>query len=71
MFDIPRDKHYPPDAVQCHNCGGHGCASCENKGWLPKGHANGRECLNPACGAPIRPNHVALYCSDDCAFADA
>jgi hypothetical protein len=71
MDDLPRDKGYPADAVQCDGCGGHGCATCENKGWLPKGHPKGRTCYRDACDNPIPPSQVAVYCSNDCAFKDA
>lgn len=70
-MDIPKDKNYPADAVQCDGCGGYGCATCEGKGWLPKGHESGRKCHRDACGNPIPPDQVAVYCSDACAFADA
>jgi hypothetical protein len=70
-MDIPKDKNYPPDAVQCDSCGGHGCQGCENKGWLPQGDPFGRLCEREVCGKPIPPNHVAVYCSNECAFADA
>ena len=70
-MDIPKDKNYPPDAVQCHECGGHGCRSCREKGWLPAGHPKGRKCFRYACGKPIPPGQVAVYCSDKCAFEDA
>jgi hypothetical protein len=71
MMDIPRDKHYPPDAVQCNDCGGHGCETCNQKGWLPASHPRGRVCENPDCGRPIPPSQVAVYCSNECAYEDA
>lgn len=70
-MDIPRDKMYPPDAAQCGKCGGLGCVTCGNKGWLPHGHPQGRKCARQACGNPIPPTQVAIYCSDACASADA
>ncbi len=70
-LDIPRDKNYPQGAVQCDECGGLGCGLCEQKGWLPEGHPKGRKCHRSACGHPLPPNHVAVYCSNQCAFDDA
>ena len=71
-MDIPRDKNYPVDAVQCDDCGGHGCSTCQNKGWLvPRTHPKGRWCYREACRKPIPPAHVAVYCSNECAMADA
>lgn len=29
---IPKDRHYPEDSVQCDNCGGTGCANCDDRG---------------------------------------
>ena len=69
--DIPKNKNYPPDAVQCDYCGGHGCTACDDKGWLPAGHPKGRLCLREACGKPIPPNQVAVYCCNQCAYDDA
>lgn len=68
-MDIPRDKKYPDDAVQCDFCGGHGCSACGKRGWLPAGAAHGRRCL--ACETMIPPAHAALYCSNECALSDA
>jgi len=70
-MNIPKDKNYPGDAVQCDDCGGHGCGTCENKGWLPKDHPSGRRCEREECNNPIPPAQVAIYCSNECAFADA
>ena len=70
-MDIPRDKTHPDDAVQCNGCGGHGCETCEERGWLPKGHPNGRTCYREECNNPIPPSQVAVYCSNECATADA
>jgi hypothetical protein len=70
-MDIPKDKSYPADAVQCNDCGGHGCATCEQRGWLPSGHPKGRRCEFDECAKPLPPNHVPVYCSDECAHADA
>ena len=70
-MDIPEDKNYPADAVQCNCCGGHGCGVCESKGWLPAGHEQGRKCARPGCGRPIPPVQVAIYCTNGCAIADA
>lgn len=70
-MDIPKDKTYPVDAVQCGDCGGHGCDTCGQKGWLPHGHQKGRKCAREECGQPLPPGHVAVYCSNECAIADA
>ena len=70
-MDIPKDKNYPLDAVQCDDCGGCGCSVCNNKGWLPKGHPKGRQYARENCGNPIPPAQVAVYCSNECAIADA
>lgn len=70
-MDIPRDKDHPADAVQCDACGGFGCPSCCDRGWhVPMDHPAGRRCANEACRAPLRPSHVAVYCSNDCALRD-
>lgn len=69
-MDIPKDKNYPHDAVQCNGCGGHGCSNCDDKGWLPKGHPKGRLCELKGCNNPIPPSQVAIYCSDKCAMED-
>jgi hypothetical protein len=72
MWDIPRVKPYPFYAVQCDDCGGFGCATCDNKGWLvPLSHPHGRKCARDGCDKPIEPNCVAVYCSNDCAIEDA
>jgi len=70
-MDIPRDKNYPADAVQCDDCGGHGCDTCEHKGWLPKDHPKGRKCYREECSNPIPPEQTAVYCSNKCALDDA
>jgi len=70
-MDIPKNKNYPDNSVQCDNCGGHGCGICNFNGWLtPQNHPNGRKCENPACNKPLPPNHVAVYCSNQCAYDD-
>jgi len=71
-MDIPKDKSYPTESVQCHECGGWGCEVCLSSGWLtPQDHPGGKKCHREACNNPIPPNQVAVYCSDECAFADA
>jgi len=70
-FDIPREKTHPPDAGQCDACGGWGCPTCGSRGWLPAGHFAIRHCAREACGAPLHPASVAVYCSNDCARLDA
>lgn len=71
MMDIPRVKPWPTDAVQCNDCGGRGCETCEKRGWLTKGHVRGRYCHRDVCSKPIPPDQVAIYCSNDCACRDA
>jgi len=79
MWDIPRDKWFPPDSVQCDDCGGHGCVTCDNTGWLtPSTHPKGRRCSNDFCVSgpgrtlgPIKPDCVAVYCCSECAIEDA
>ena len=71
-WNIPKDKIYPADAVQCDNCGGWGCKSCKARGWFtPSTHPKGRTCALTGCGNPIPPNQIAVYCSTSCAVADA
>ncbi len=70
-MNIPKDKSYPAGAVQCDGCGGWGCSICGDKGWLPAGHPRGRKCYREDCENPIPPEQVAVYCSNECAIADA
>ena len=70
-MNIPKDKDYPADAGQCNDCGGHGCATCDQKGWLPKGHPKIRKCSLEECGTPLAPDWVPVYCSGQCAMMDA
>ena len=68
-MDIPKDKYYPEDSVQCDKCGGHGCPTCYDRGWLiPKTNSGGRKCANPDCRKPLPPPHIAIYCSNTCAM---
>ena len=70
-MNIPKDKNYPDDSVQCDDCGGHGCQTCDDKGWLiPRDHPSGRKCMYTACSKPLDPSLVAVYCSNECASAD-
>lgn len=71
MLDIPKDKNYPAGAGQCDGCGGNGCPICGTKGWLPAGHPRIRKCERSACGKPLVPDWVAVYCTNECAAADA
>jgi hypothetical protein len=71
MWNIPKVKIYPVDAIQCNECGGHGCQICNDRGWLPKDHPQGRRCERTACLNPIAPDSVAVYCSNRCAALDA
>lgn len=72
MMDIPKDKKFLDDSVQCNHCGGHGCKTCNDKGWLtPKTHPDGRTCEKEGCDNPIPPDQIAIYCTNQCAFDDA
>lgn len=79
MFDIPRDKNYTPPAGQCDGCGGNGCSICNGRGWLPMDHPSVRRCAYGDCGLlhgvetrrVLPPEQVAVYCSNECAYADA
>lgn len=71
-MNVPKDKAYPVDSVQCDKCGGYGCQVCDDRGWLiPKNHPGGRRCANSACNKPLHPTHIAVYCSNKCALDDA
>lgn len=71
-MDIPRVKQYPASAVQCDDCGGNGCGTCKDQGWLtPMDHPKGRRCARTVCSRPLWPNNVAVYCSNECAALDA
>lgn len=70
-MDIPKDKEYPTGAGQCHGCGGHGCMTCDGKGWLLKGNPNIRKCERDECGNALPPDWVPVYCSGQCAMMDA
>lgn len=72
MCAIPKDPDFPKGSVQCDDCGGTGCESCEDRGWYAdQNHPNGRRCANGDCNKPLSPNHFAVYCSNECAFDDA
>ncbi len=70
-MDIPKVKPFPADAIQCNRCGGHGCANCFDRGWVTSMDPTGRRCYREVCENPILPDHVAVYCSNECAFEDA
>jgi len=71
-LDIPKDKNYPQNSVQCDNCSGYGCKICDDKGWLtPRNHPNGRRCAYYECNSPLDPDHTAVYCRNQCAIDDA
>lgn len=70
-MNIPKDKTYPATAGQCNDCGGRGCVTCDQKGWLPADHPKTRKCYRDACGTPIPPDQVAVYCTNGCAALDA
>jgi hypothetical protein len=63
-------RTYPDDAVQCDDCGGNGCVTCNDRGWLPSGHPSGRKCRLEDCGKPLSPAHFAVYCTNRCAHLD-
>ena len=69
---IPKDLDFPEESVQCDDCGGTGCKFCEDRGWhADKHHPNGRRCANADCNKPLSPNHIAVYCSNNCALDDS
>ena len=71
-MDIPQDKTFPRDSVQCDLCGGQGCEVCDQKGWFtPADHPYGRVCERGECPTPIHPESIAIYCTDECAILDA
>lgn len=70
-MDIPKDKNYPPYAIQCGKCGGWGCVTCNHRGWLTSGHPDGRTCAREECHETIKPANQAVYCSNECAMQDA
>lgn len=76
MIDVPADKNYPADALQCDDCGGTGgldgpCRVCSGKGWVLAGHPRARRCANPNCPKFLEPTRVPVYCSNQCALDDA
>ena len=71
-LDIPKDKNFPADCVQCNECGGNGCQICDDRGWfVPENHPQGRRCRYLECNKPLHPTHIAVYCSNECANDDA
>jgi len=69
--NIPKVKPWPEGAVQCDDCGGNGCGTCGDNGWLDKEHPKGRKCLRGDCPNLLVPDHYAVYCSNECAWEDA
>jgi len=70
--NIPKDKNFPADSVQCNGYGGWGCDTCDDRGWLtPSNHPDGRRCERQECGNPIPPDQFAIYCTNECALIDA
>lgn len=47
------------------------CVECKGLGALPPGHDRIRKCDNIDCQAPLLPDHIAVYCSNKCAWRDA
>lgn len=70
-MDIPKDKTWLPGDAQCAGCGGHGCVPCDRRGWVPPMSLYARHCERRGCANLIAPDHVAVYCSAECAVADA
>ncbi|KKR81518.1 MAG: hypothetical protein UU27_C0013G0001, partial [Parcubacteria group bacterium GW2011_GWD1_40_9] len=64
MLDIPKDKSYPWDAGQCDDCGGIGCPTCGDKGWLEKTNPKARKCAWAGCKKVLPSYHIAVYCSN-------
>jgi len=50
-----------------------GGALCANRrvGLPPEIILDGRRCMNENCNKPLRPAHVAVYHTNECASADA
>jgi hypothetical protein len=71
MMELPRDKKYPATAAQCDDCGGHGCHTCQERGWLDARHPRARLCARAQCGKRLPPDRWAVYCSPRCAMLDA
>lgn len=67
----PADMSFPDDAIQCGECGGWGCRCCGNRGWLSAGDRRGARCARLGCGKFLKPDHIAIYCCNECAAADA
>lgn len=66
-MNIPKDRSFSLDSVQCGGCRGFGCHKCDYKGWLtPKNHLNGKRCAYPACGDPLHPTCSRIYCNGKC-----
>ena len=70
-WNIPRDKSYSEDAIQCDGCGGFGCENCHNSGWVAPNSPHARRCYKDDCNNPIPPYQIAVYCTNECAWADA
>lgn len=62
---------------QCDVCGGSlfvfgpPCSTCGGSGALPPGHEKLRKCYREKCGRVLHPSHVAVYCTNACAWEDA
>lgn len=69
-LNIPRDKTYPPDAVQCRACYGWGCRSCQDRGWFPHNDPRGLICTRRGCFKPVPAGQLLNICSDACRDAD-
>lgn len=85
-MSLPAVGGWPAGSAQCNVCGGHGCLRCDQLGWYPPKTLEEkaaeallpeapvdlrRKCENSECRNFIPPDHVAVYCSNDCARMDA
>lgn len=77
LHSIRRDQGWG----QCDDCGGAlfediaahepRCETCGGTGALPPEHPKIRKCMRAGCGVALAPSHVAVYCSNACAWDDA
>lgn len=66
------DTVHTHTGANCAGCdAGNRCEVCKGLGALPPGHDRIRKCDNIDCQAPLLPDHVAVYCSNECAWRDA
>jgi hypothetical protein len=47
------------------------CRACSGRGWVSASSSRARRCAYEKCSKPIAPDCFAVYCSNECALADA